>query len=108
MSKPARKASQHKTRAHSPAQEFAPPHPATPEEQLAALNAVIPHLATKADLEKLRTDLKDEIGKVRTEITQFRGDMIKWFAGTALAIVAMLGGMQIGIAVLILRAEGAG
>ena len=44
--------------------------PPTIEERLARLEGVYDHLASKADLAELRTDLKDDIARLQAEITR--------------------------------------
>ena len=46
-----------------------PERPTTERERLSSIEAVLPHLATKADVERLRAD------------------MIKWQIGIAIAVV---------------------
>ena len=43
------------------------------------------NLATKLDLEKVRTELKDEIGKVKAELL-----LVKWMLGAVLACLISL------------------
>ena len=80
------------------------------ETSVAEIRAVVPHLATKADLNALKTELKDEIHcargetqSVRTEVQVVRGEinllradmnsmetrMIKWMIGTAISTAAL-------------------
>ena len=57
--------------------------PTTERERIVAIEAVLPHLATKADV----ADVKVDIERVRAEIERLRADMIKWQIGTAIAVV---------------------
>ena len=73
--------------------------------QLSAVVAVLPHLATKADLTKEIGALRGEIGAVRGEVGGLRGEMhsiesalIKWIVGTAIASVAAASGIATAIA----------
>lgn len=60
--------------------------------RLCAIEAVLPHLATKADLNRVEGDLKKEVshveGELRTEIAKSHAATIKWVIGTALAALA--------------------
>ncbi len=51
--------------------------------RLAAIEAIIPHLATKADVADLRADL-------RADIERMQSSLIKWFIGTWLATITIL------------------
>jgi hypothetical protein len=60
---------------------------------VSAIKAQIPHLATKADLQGVRTELQEVRIEIRTDIAQLRGEfhafqtrMIQWFVGTAIAL----------------------
>ena len=57
--------------------------PITERERIVAIEAVLPHLATKADV----TDVKVDVERVRVEIERMQANMIKWHIGTALAII---------------------
>lgn len=57
--------------------------PATERERLVAIEAVLPHLATKADV----ADVKVDVERVRVEIERMRADMIKWQIGIAIAVI---------------------
>ena len=48
-------------------------------ERLTAIEAVLPHLATKADIADLRVDME-----------RVQSSLIKWFIGTWLATIAIL------------------
>ena len=50
--------------------------PTTERERLSAIEAVLPHLATKAD-----------VADVKAQIERLRADMIKWQIGIAIAII---------------------
>jgi Mg2+ and Co2+ transporter CorA len=60
--------------------------------QVSAILAVIPHLATKADIGELRSATKTDIGDLKAMIVQGKADMsametriIKWIVATVLA-----------------------
>lgn len=57
--------------------------PTTERERLVAIETVLPHLATKADV----ADVKVGVERVRAEIERLRADMIKWHIGIAIAVV---------------------
>ena len=50
--------------------------PTTERERIVAIEAVLPHLATKAD-----------VADVKAQIERLRADMIKWQIGIAIAII---------------------
>lgn len=60
------------------------------EARVTALETVIPTLATKADMNAMEGKLSLEIEKVRTEIHQSTSQMIKWVAGTGIAVASIL------------------
>lgn len=55
------------------------------------LDDVLPTLATKADLERLRTDLE----KLRTDLEKSRNDMLKWFFAGWVTMFFSLASLQI-------------
>jgi hypothetical protein len=65
---------------------------------IAALNATVPHLATKAELAGLRGELATEIatlrGQTTTDFASLRGEMIK----LELRLVLWLGGVVVAAA----------
>ena len=76
--------------------------------QVSAVTAVLPHLATKADLTREIGALRGEVGAVRGEVGTLRGEMhsmesalIKWIVGTAIASVAAASGIAAAIARLV-------
>lgn len=50
--------------------------------QVSALTAVVPHLATKAEVNALR-------GELRADMHSMESSLIKWIVGTAIASVAV-------------------
>ena len=54
--------------------------------KIAAIEATLPFLATKADIGEVKT----EVEVVRTEISDSKNSMLRWFVGTALTIMALL------------------
>ena len=50
----------------------------------ATLNATLPHLATKAELADMRSELKVEIAQVRTDLAEKPGKAYMWGVLTAL------------------------
>jgi len=86
--------------------------------QVSAVSAVLPHLATKADLTREIGALRGEVGEVRGEVGEVRGEvgavrgevgtlrgemhsmesaLIKWIVGTAIASVAAASGIAAAI-----------
>ncbi len=70
--------------------------------RLAAIEAVIPHLATKADIANMATKddiaatkddiaaIKDDIADLRVAIEKGQFSLIRWFIGVTLAFAAIL------------------
>ena len=54
-------------------------NPQRNSERLTAIEAILPHLATKAD-----------IGELRVDMEKMQSALIKWFIGTWLATIAIL------------------
>ena len=52
---------------------------------VAAIKAVLPHLATKADL----SDVRGEVNSVRGEIHALEARLIKWIIGTVTATAGL-------------------
>jgi hypothetical protein len=71
--------------------------------QVSAITAVIPHLATKADVQDTRVEIqgtRTEIQSVRGEVQGLRAEMhameariIKWMVGTGIASAAVASGI---------------
>jgi hypothetical protein len=60
--------------------------------QVSAIGAVIPHLATKADVADVRTavaDVRSAVGEVRADVAMIQVALIKWIVGTVLTSVAL-------------------
>ncbi len=58
------------------------------ETSISELRAVIPHLATKADLKELKADLvgmKADLADVKTSVASMEAAVIKWLVATVLA-----------------------
>ena len=53
-------------------------------ERVTAIEAILPHLATKADIAELRVDME-----------RLQSSLIKWFIGTWLATIAILAPLMI-------------
>lgn len=53
------------------------------DARLAKLEAIIPTLATKEDVVKLRGETKEGFADVRAEMHRNASDIIKWVVGTA-------------------------
>lgn len=63
-----------------------PPKDTGMEERVAKLEAIIPTLATKADLLEVKGDLSREIENTRTQIVEAKSSIIQWVVGTAVGI----------------------
>ncbi len=59
-------------------------NPQRNSERLTAIEAILPHLATKTDIANLRVDME-----------KLQSSLIKWFIGTWLATVAILAPLMI-------------
>jgi len=57
--------------------------------QVSGIVAALPHLATKADVAGVRTDLMTEVGNLKTAIATMETSIIKWIIGTVLASTAL-------------------
>lgn len=68
--------------------------------EVSALTAVVPHLATKADLAEVRGSLEADIAEVKgsleADIAEVKGNiahlesaLIKWIVGTSLAVATL-------------------
>jgi hypothetical protein len=63
---------------------------------VSAITAVVPHLATKADIHDTRAAIqgtKTEIQGVRAEMNAMETRIIKWIVGTGLASAALASGI---------------
>ena len=74
----------------------------TVEERLSRLEGVYDHLASKADVAKvetqiadLRTELKGDIGKVETQIVGLRAEMYRINAGSVKWLVSFMAGFMV-------------
>lgn len=52
---------------------------------VAGLTAVVPHLATKADI----ADVKTSVSDVKGNISSLESSLIRWIVGTALAVAVL-------------------
>lgn len=59
-------------------------NPQRNSERLTAIEATLPHLATKTDIANLRVDME-----------KLQSSLIKWFIGTWLATIAILAPLMI-------------
>ena len=57
--------------------------------QISGIVAVLPHLASKADLNSLKADLKEEIHSVRADMNSMETSIIKWMIGTTITTGAL-------------------
>ena len=74
----------------------------TVEERLSRLEGVYDHLASKADVAKvetqiadLRTELKGDIAKVETQIVGLRAEMYRINAGSVKWLVSFMAGFMV-------------
>lgn len=51
--------------------------------------SVMPHLATKADVNELKAELKADISELRAEVHARESSLLKWLIGTLIASVAL-------------------
>ena len=62
------------------------------KSQVSAILAVIPHLATKADIADVRTtiaDVRTAVGQVKADVAAVETAIIKWIVATVLASAAL-------------------
>ena len=74
--------------------------PLTPEERLAKLEGVYNHLATKADIAELKTDMAELKAELKTNIAELKAELSKEFTGQIKEVRKGLNQLQGGIAVL--------
>ena len=67
------------------------------EERVSRIEGGYEHLATKADVERLRADVE----RVRTDVERLRADVARWMFQLGIAVITALG-----VAVAILRLTG--
>ena len=62
-------------------------------ERLARLEGVYEHLATKADVERLRTEMVDGLAGIRADIESVRSELrgMKWIIGVGIAAAGAIG-----------------
>jgi len=56
---------------------------------VAAIAAQIPHLATKAEVMAVKTDLTAQVMAVRVEISDAKTSIIQWVVATTIAVAAL-------------------
>ena len=83
--------------------------------RLAAIEAVIPHLATKADIANMATKddiaatkddiaaIKDDIADLRVAIEKGQFSLIRWFIGVSLASMTILAAILVPLILHILN-----
>ena len=62
------------------------------KSQVSAILAIIPHLATKADVADVRTaiaDVRTAVGQVKADVAAVETAIIKWIVATVLASAAL-------------------
>ena len=67
-------------------------------ERIANLEGQIAHLATKADIQSLRSELKSDIESIRAEL-----GTIKWIIGIGIPAAIAITGIVVGVVVQILN-----
>ena len=67
-------------------------------ERIANLEGQIAHLATKADIQSLRSELKSDIEAMRAEL-----GTIKWIIGIGIPAAIAITGIVVGVVVQILN-----
>jgi len=63
------------------------------EARLHALEAVLPTLATKADVAELRGELRSGLAEVRADIAESRVDGQRWIVATVIGLFIGFGGL---------------
>lgn len=68
----------------------------TESERLSRLEGAYEHLATKADVERVRTDVegvRTEVERVRTDVERVRSELkgMKWIIGIGIAAAGAIG-----------------
>ena len=71
------------------------------EERVSRIEGGYEHLATKADVERLRADVE----RVRTDVERLRADVARWMFQLGIAVVGTII-TALGVAVAILRLTG--
>ncbi len=74
--------------------------PLTPEERLARLEGVYEHLATKADLAELKTELKADNARLEGKMAELKTELSKDFTSQIQEVRKSLNQLQGGMAVL--------
>ena len=74
--------------------------PLTPEERLAKLEGVYNHLATKANIAELKTDMAELKAELKTDIAELKAELSKEFTSQIKEVRKSLNQLQGGIAVL--------
>lgn len=67
-------------------------------ERIANLEGQIAHLATKADIQSLRSELKSDIAGLRAEL-----GTIKWIIGIGIPAAIAITGIMVGVVVQVLN-----
>ncbi len=76
----------------------------TSEERLSHLEGAYEHLATKADLQEVRVELRGEAEKLRVEMQELRAyvesaisKQTRWFAGILVVQTGVVTGLIVGL-----------
>lgn len=67
------------------------------EDAVTRIEATLPHLATKADV----ADLKASMAELKVDAAESVTTMVKWFVGTAFAMVGLASAISFGVARLL-------
>ena len=59
------------------------------DDRISRMEGALPYLATKADVESLRTDLKTEVGSLRADMYRMEARLIKWMVGGIAAMTVI-------------------
>ena len=59
-------------------------------KSVACIEAVLPFLATREDLTRVESKVDTGMAKMEAAMSRVESNMIKWFAGTALAIITAI------------------
>ena len=62
-------------------------------EDMSAIKATLPHLATKAELQAMRSEMHIEFQKLWVALGALETRMIRWFIGTTITLTALVYGL---------------
>ena len=74
----------------------------TLEERTSRLEGSYDHLATKADLERLRVDMERNRAELQANMERLRADMARWMLQLGVAVISAIG-VAVGIILAIIK-----